>query len=355
MMKKMIGSACMLIMLIAVSYGGIIATNENVPLLMDSDLGVAGDLATYVLDNYDENHAKPFVVGKDNAFNHLIMKNGSVSTNTVDNWYHMYIGQNAGASNNVATITGAGTELILATTYGAQTLYVGNSGANNTLEILDGARVSSTNTINIGSGGGNKFIIDNATFEGWNRFYICMAAGLDNYVSVRNGGYFYMPTTQRAEINASSTNLWFEVRDFQSVVDVHYMNFLGGYSNKVVLADQGLIKARFNANWVNYPRANSDVCFYGFAGGYFAWYGTLGQFDWNKYIRLWDGNDWVLPASLEDAQELGWSEIFYTDDPAGEAAALAATGYEGLAGYTVYTGGKPMYPDPPSGTVLIIQ
>jgi hypothetical protein len=130
MMKKLIGSACMLIVLTALSYGGIIATNGDVPLIMDSDLGVAGDLATYVLDNYDENHDKPFVVGKNNAFNHFIMKNGSVSTNTVNNWYHMYIGQTVGASNNVVTITGAGTELILATTYGSQTLYVGGAGAN---------------------------------------------------------------------------------------------------------------------------------------------------------------------------------------------------------------------------------
>jgi hypothetical protein len=161
--------------------------------------------------------------------------------------------------------------------------------------------------------------------------------------------------TERAEINASSTNLYLEVRDFGSVINWRYMSFLGGYSNRIVVADEGLIQSRLNANWVNYPRANEDVCFIGFAGGYFAQIGTQCQLDWNKYIRLWNGSGWVEPATLAEAEALGWSKIFYSDDPAGEAEALAATGYSGLAGYEVYTGGMEMYPDPPQGTVLLVQ
>ncbi len=336
-------------------YSGIIATNEDVPLTMDSDQGVAADMATYILDNYDVNNSAPFVVGENNPYNHLIMRNGSVITNTVGNWIYMRIGQNADSSNNIATITGEGTELVLATTAGAQTIYIGSAGGNNTLEVLDGARLISTNTINMGSGGGNRFIIDNATVEGWGRFYPCMSGGLNNYVSIRNGGRFNMPAEDRAEINASSTNLWMEVRDFGSVLNWRYMRFLGGYSNRIVMADEGLIQSRYDANWVNYPSDNADVCFYGFAGGYFAQKGTQCRLDWNAYIRLWDGNDWVEPSTLAEAEGLGWSKTYYSDDAAGEAAALAATGYSGLAGYEVYTGGEPMYPTPPSGTCIIIQ
>jgi hypothetical protein len=135
-----------------------------------------------------------------------------------------------------------------------------------------------------------------------------------------------------------------EVNGFGSKLEVDGQFRYQGTNSLVSTEDDALI--RIATGGLNYY--TDQTSFIGLASGFFA---AKDDMDPTIYFKLWDGTSWVQPATLAAAEALGWSKTTYATD----VEALVATGYDGLGGYTIYTGGERKAPIVPSGTFIIIK
>lgn len=97
----------------------------------------AEDYQTNIVDGVYSNANGSYVVGDSGSYNLLIVSNAGMLSNTF-----CYIGNQAGAHDNVALVTNAGS---LWTNNGF--LYVGNTGSWNQLSVRGGARVANTDGV----------------------------------------------------------------------------------------------------------------------------------------------------------------------------------------------------------------
>ncbi len=343
------------ILILAISHqsamAGIIAVNSDVPAVMDSNAGVEGNPATYVFDNYIRTFDGLGIVGKTQPHIHLIIRNGSVITFEHEQWATTWIGEQAGASNNTLTVTGVGTIVNITSRLDTAThsFKVGNTAPGNVLRILDGATMNTKRIELLGASGGSSIVISGASVSILDRIYAAGSGSVGNTFSLAKGGTLVASAgNKRFEFAGTSTNNYAEVKDFGTVLDCDLFSF-DGQSNVMAVIDAGLIKCHAVGNWQNRPKQSTS--FYHFGGGFLAWKGDQARLDYDKDIKLWDGTAWVRPTTLAQAEALGWSKTLHTTDE----AALAATGYDGLAGYTVFTGGLRRNPLPPVTTCIVIR
>jgi T5SS/PEP-CTERM-associated repeat protein len=146
-----------------------------------------------------------------------------------------------------------------------------------------------------------------------------------------------------------------------SRLDVGNVIYVGnkGSSNTLAIADSALVKLdgydiRFD--WVA-PATNNYLRL---QAGYFAWAGSRAGSIASKegYIQLWDdaAAEYKTLSDLtpEERTALNYSVTYYADD----ASAEVATGYSGLGGYTVVTGGILPAVEPPAvkpGLVILVK
>ena len=172
-----------------------------------------------------------------------------------------------------------------------------------------------------------------------------------NTMALRNGGTFSVTGTWACGREGSYNNL--TVNGSGSAFSATSKLFLGvlagAEANTVTFENSGLVKLE-NENFNLEVLADADNKVQ-FAQGYLAIAGNQIEFSWvprlyqDYPVELWSGTEWVDAADAGNRAAYGWSETFYSDDEAGEAAALADTGYSGLKGYTVWTGGEAI-PEP---------
>ncbi len=351
-MKKQKWMAGILVGLSGLCIADTIAVNGDVPAIMDSAVGVAGNPATYVFDNYEKKFTTGLIVGKNNPNVALIIRNGAKITAETTQWASSYVGEQVGSSNNTLTITGPSSMLNITSQLDTAThgLKVGNTAGFNTLNVFNGATVNAKR-IDVGMTGGNSImVIDNATVNIYDRIYVANAGGANNLFSIRKQGklYAFASGNMRVEFAGTATNNVVEIKDFGTIVDCGMIVF-DGVSNVVAIIDDGLLKARISGNWQNRPK--KPTSFHHFGGGFLAWQGVDAILDYKTDIKLWDGTNWIKPTTLAQAEALGWSKTYYATDE----LALAATGYDGLAGYTVFTGGIRKNPLPPATTCIVLR
>lgn len=132
----------------------VVAVNGAVPATMNAG-GVEGDPAEYIVGApgpYD--HSMPFLayLGQNNSWNSLRIQESS--TLQVSN-FGLTVGTNAGANNNHATITGAGSSLT------TTLLYLGRDGNANSMTVENGAGAIATSIVFIGEGKNNDAALGN--------------------------------------------------------------------------------------------------------------------------------------------------------------------------------------------------
>jgi autotransporter-associated beta strand protein/T5SS/PEP-CTERM-associated repeat protein len=132
------------------------------------------------------NNGGDYNVGNGVAGNLLTIKNGGLGT-SINNLY-IGLGSNS-ANNNKVTVTG-GTSILNANS----TIHVGNQGQYNTLEVKNGAYVSSPSGLYVGEAGAtyNSVLIDGLGSQlivGSGGNPIRFGYGDNNTMTVSNGGY----------------------------------------------------------------------------------------------------------------------------------------------------------------------
>jgi len=248
-----------------------------------------------------------------------------------------YLGNAAGSTGTVTVTSG--------TWSGGNTVYVGYSGTGHLL--VNGGRVSILNaTIGGDTLGQGSVTVSSGTLSSGGVLWVGQS-GKGNLLI--NGGLVSTsgallgrnPDGQGSIKVTGQGSAWIN----QDILWVGNQ----GSNNTLTIENEALVKVgdaigetisfSIDGGTNNYLRLD---------GGYIALFGNqiteINDMIVEGFIQLWDGSAWVT-ATLADVEITE-----YTNDAAGEAAALEATGYSGLGGYTVAT--AQAVPEPTT-TVLI--
>lgn len=337
--RRWIGS-CWVAMLAALTFvnaaqAGGIATNENVTTTMNNNTGTANDPALYVIDNYTKAFAGNLYVGSGVDWVQLLITNGSLVSNTSENFIG---GDSFGSDHNRIVVTGAGSRFETAT----KNTRIGSRSQSNELVFEQGASGYLNNITlgyNTGAGYGlsNTLVIAAADLVVSYRISVGYTVGNDyNRVVVRDGGTF----TVSNRVECSRGGSFNEMLVTGTGSALHHVNTSNGFAlgnvgatsnNVLTITDGGLVKLYGASTTVG---ANaSQGKFVRLAKGFLAYHMNDDDSLLYSNALLWNGSDWEVAPSV-------WRGTYYANDATGEAAAFAATGYSGLAGYTVFTGGK---------------
>jgi hypothetical protein len=219
---------------------------------------------------------------------------------TLDSPVGISLGHDLSSHNNSLQVDGEGSTLI------TRDLRVGKYGTNNTAIISGASSVSVTNAFIIG---------DIATAD-----------------------------------NNNTT-----VTDNDSILYVTSVIYIGlkGSSNTLTVANESLVK--LDGYDIRIDHTDSTNNFLRMQGGCVAWVGNRITNLTNKEskFKLWNKatEEFEIVTSLNAAEKtaLNYTLAYYTTDE----EAKAVTGYDGLGGYTIITGGDNT--TPPGGTIIIIQ
>lgn len=289
-----------------------------------------------------------FNVGTSGTGSVVVSDGGSViSTATI-------IGRNNG-SQGEATVTGAGSQWTINGNYG-ENLSVGLfNGSKGELTIADGGSVTATNgSVRIGSGVGSQGKVTvSGTNSQWNvssdvpaDLFSVGHSGMGELIIMEGGRVAVAGGTSAIGYDAGSGSVTVtgEGSTWEAGSSLSIGVYFSSTNNTLTIEDSALVKAgnlSFGNGGNNHLRLD---------GGYIALFGdkttTVGNFITAGRIQLWDGSAWTT-ATAEDVVL-----TYYANDAGGEAAALAATGYSGLGGYTVAT--VQAVPEPSTATLLLL-
>lgn len=332
----------------------VIATNAAVTTTTLNTAGTLGDPAVNLLDNYatalttlsvGSTAARPYV--------ELHMQNGATATASSG---QMYIGGALGSDNTRVLVDGSTTVLNISVELRFDRGNYGN------LTVQNGGTVATTNAINIGyrtntdagQSDNNSVLIDNGTMTATGKLSLGYGTGGDNNsMTIVNGGLYQTSGTQGIAVGRGGINNDLTVSGLGSRLEHNSTgNFTVGElasstanNNTLTIEDSGLVKlAATNTFNLNQNVGVGNYNYLQLNGGFLAWNGDRTTFNaFNNNVKLWDGSDYVVLTAL-NAAELNWSATYYTSEQG--ALAEAATGYAGLANYTVFTGG--VIPEPTS-------
>ena len=154
------------------SYGGVIGLNAGAN---NNSVLVTGAGSSW-------NGGGDLFVGESGSANSLVITNGGTVINAQVN-YGGVIGLNVGGNNNSVLITGIGS-----TWSNGGNLTVGWNGASNSMAVMSGGRVVSSQAI-VGDGSSSNSVLVTGTGSTWNNSgdLIIGASGLSNSMIVSNG------------------------------------------------------------------------------------------------------------------------------------------------------------------------
>jgi len=324
---------------------GLIAFDQNVPWDMNAG-GTAEDPALYILGlggAITQNLSSGAYVGRwESNYNHLLIASGSTFTSSVG-----YVGSGSSSHYNQVNVIGTGSSWII-----SDRLEVGSSGSNNHLSVEDGAHVSAQwayigndtdandNSLNVLGAGSNATVQYGLMLGG---------SGSNNVLRVGYGG----------TLSTGSVNIGFEsgannneavVYDAGSTWSMTQLSigYFDSKGNSLTIENGGLVS--LSDFWsIDYALTidAADDNFINFDGGFLAIEGNatglLTGLVADGAFRFLDGTTWSI-GDLND---------FSFDYFATESDALAFSGYNGLAGYTIITNfaGSPI-PEPSTYAVL---
>jgi hypothetical protein len=339
-----------------VTLAGVIATNSTVPKVMDAG-GTAADPAVYRYDAYRPGTTNnQMIVGQTKPYNRLELLNNSELNVTGGYAIDKAVGASSNTVCNSLLVEGQGSVLnVLGTGY----FHIGYQSDGNTVTIGTGALIITTNNVNVTVGGNNPngdsarggscntLVIDASTAL-FGRTYLGMFNGAsNNAVIVRNGSQLiasrlyigYDSVTYPGAFGNSVT-----VTGTGSVVRVNGYFQVGygtGLTNNTLTVMNGALARQDNSN-SDIQVGSGAGNYIRLAAGFVARVGNKTAMLTDAMIQVWSGREWVAGV-----KGTSWTATYY----ANENDALAATGYSGLGGYTIYTGGKPVTP---GGTVVLL-
>lgn len=311
------------------AWGAIIATDENIPIQMEAG-GSASDPAQYILGQGENvSVIRDYAwVGAFSSHNRLTIRNGAhYETNgEVQIGYQTYAGYNA------VEITGPGTRWTNAGAFN-----VGFHGKHNTLTLSDGASLENTGSLSAVSIGytvnssNNAAILTGAgTTWDMNGFLYVGSSGQNNSLSILQGASLTTGRTSYVGSQDTATGNRVTVSGAGSSWRAQGAIHIYGGDNILTVADGGLAASALNLtfNAAMDGIARIDDGFLALAGQKTAYFEQLIQEDAFHY---WDASSesWL-------AGDSGHFEIRYFS-PFEEADALAFSGHAGLAGYTIVT------------------
>lgn len=160
---------------------------------------LVADGQTNVLAGVATNFAGGVTIGTNGVLTLLVVTNGS----TVGSGGTVVIGYNALAQSNRVVVTGTGSSLT------GSSIFSGQNGSANELDILNGAAVSGGGTIGNSSSSGNNLVLISDTGSVWNNggTFSVGANGPFNRLIVTNGGQLWAnnPTIGRSPSSASNS------------------------------------------------------------------------------------------------------------------------------------------------------
>ncbi len=255
------------------------------------------------------------------------------------------IGRSNG-SLGVATVTGASSQWSINGNY-ANNLVVGlRDGSQGELTIANGGRVVVTDgSAQIGHNSGSQ---GKLTVSGTNSQLSLSSASSFNF-NVGNNGAGELIVTSGGKVSVSGGQSFIGAESgSQGTATVSgegstwetsgYLRvgvYFGSNNNILTIDDGGLVKVGDAIGETITFSSGSPDSYLRIDGGYIALFGdqnvNIANLLTAGRIQLWDGSEWIT-AVTEDVEV-----TFYANNPTGEAAAEAATGYSGLGGYTVAT------------------
>ncbi len=191
------------------------------------------------------NVGNPLYVGYSGAGNSLTVTNGGL----VANASYGYIGGNSSSSNNSALVTGAGS--VWSNNNG---LYVGYYGAGNRLSVTNGGQVSdSGGTLGYLAGANNNTaVVDGFGSAWWNNSYVTVGDyGVGNGLTIANGGRVGDSQGHIGDKSGASNNTVFVTGD-GSVWSNSVALLVGNYGagNHLTIANSGRVAS--SSGWIGY-------------------------------------------------------------------------------------------------------
>lgn len=230
---------------------------------------------------------------------------------------------------------------------------------NNIMTVRNGGKVELTDSLIISSGAGtyaNKVILSSP--ESLISAVSCIVGD--------NGSYSTFDVSDQAAVNlstaltigddATGNNNSAVISDRNTTVSVGGVVYIGlnGSSNTLTIANNALVQ--LDGYDIRLDHTGTAINnFLQMQGGYFAWAGNKSsaltskesKFKiWNKITQKFEK---VSELSEAEKEALNYSITYCATDEEAEAI----TGYDGLGGYTILTGGDNTIP--PKGTLLIIK
>jgi hypothetical protein len=342
-------------------HAGLIATNEFITT-MDATGGTEVDPNIYVFDNYAKTFST-FTVGNANPWNQLQIINGADVEATAG---PCNIGSGIGGTNCLIRVSGTGASLIF-----RSEIRVGDKGNYSRLEIENGATAMVVGQWTIGyrnvegQGNFNSLVVDGGSLVISNKLNIgynvnnicnslvvkngasCLLAGSGRIVIGRYGASNDVSVIGRPSIlHAESTSSGLSIPE----------NGATGYGHHdtLTIVDEALVQIdNASTTAVSVKTTGEGGNYVRLAKGFLAWYGNrTANLSVTTQVALWDGSQYVTPADANEADALKWNATYYTSEQ--ETEAYNATGYSGLAGYTVFTGGQSIS-GALSTTLIVIQ
>ena len=329
------------------AQAGIIKENAAVTTPMDATGGTEQNPNVFLFNVYTNTFAS-FTVGSSNPWNELHILGGSKITSTGA----AYVGSNVGSDHSRILVLGTGSSLQV-----DGELRLGDRSVFNRIDVEDGGEliIGSQSTIGyratVGLGNDCGFVVDDATVKVRNKLIIGYNANnVRNYILVRNGGTLEIEDLSAARIvigrQGSTNDITLVGRDSRLLMGASANNLSipetpsTGHECTLTLIDAALARIdKNNSTAISVGTSGVGGNRVRFAAGFLAWNGDQrASLNVLTQVSLWNGTAYVTPGSSEEATALKWSARYYTVEE--EAAALLATGYSGLGGYTVFTGGK---------------
>ncbi len=253
-------------------HASLQATDDGVPSTMDLG-GTSADPAQYIM-GYTPGYTRSVgavIAGWSTSYNSLIVQSGA----NIDGEGTLWTGVDVGADYNSIVLTGSSTWNL-----NGDYLRAGSSGSNNSIIVENASKIIGASFLSVGDNVGNN---NSLTIR-----------GLGSSISVSDG--------------------------------LNIGNDFGGEGGILTLESGGLLKLDATYGGAISIATNNYIHF---AGGFLAWKG-----DWAEVIdsladsgkfKAWNGTEFVSISSAE------MSLRYYLTN----AEALAATGIDGLGGYTL--------------------
>jgi len=261
-------------------------------------------------------------------------------------------GYNGGAGNSI-TVDGEGS---LMTTDDIQ---LGHRYAtNNIVTVQNGGKIELTDLFVISTGAstyGNKVIAKGAGSE--ISAVSCLVGDVGTYSTLEASDQATITLATALTIGDDATgnnnSATFSDRDTTaSVGSVIYIG-LAGSTNTLTIANEALVKLDGYDIRIDHNGGTNN--FLQMQDGYFAWTGskvsslTAKESKFKLWNKTTEEFEIVTDLSAAEKEALNYSIVYYATDE----EAKAVTGYDGLGGYTIITGGDNT--TPPEGTLIIIQ